>query len=142
MKRLFAFFLAGALSVSLASGYAQGFPEAPPNLKEAQARGLQRLSGEELKTFFPGAILSRGTTGKHLMTYNADGTIDRKGFKDKAGRWRIDAAEDTYCNAFARKQGPEEACFAVFRAGDDVHHFDYDVRDGFYAHVWRRAQPE
>lgn len=142
IKRRFALFLAAALAMPAGSVQAQDFPDAPPNLKEAEAKGLKRLGVEELKAFFPGAIQMRGPTGKHLVTYNADGTIDRKGFKDKTGTWRIDAANATYCNTYARKKGPAEACLAVFGAGDGIHHFDYDVRDGFYAHVWRRAQSE
>lgn len=142
MKFLHALCLAAMLAMPASSVFAQDFPTAPPNLKEMQAKGLHRLDTEELKAFFPGTIDLRGTKGKHLMTFHADGSIERKGFMDKAGKWRIDAANATYCNAFTKKKGYEENCFAVFDAGDGVHHFDYDVQDGFYAHVWRRASPE
>jgi len=143
MRRLHAFFLAVALAVPFSSALAQGFPTAPPNIKEAQALGLQRLTAEELKAFFPGVIKSKGPTGQHIWIYGADGSIDRKGFKgDKPGTWRIDESKGALCNSFSRKQGPVEACLAVFRAPDGMHHFDYDLRDGFYAHTWRRDSAE
>ncbi len=122
---------------------AQDFPTAPVNLKEAQIQGLVRVTAEELKAFFPGVIDLRGPTGEHTMIYKADGSLERKGFRDKPGSWRIDEGRNAYCNLFPRRMGaPTEACFAVFRAADGRHYFDYDLRDGFYAHVWRRAAAE
>lgn len=143
MKRLHAFCLAVALAMPSSAILAQEFPTSPPNIKEAQALGLQRLTGEELKAFIPGVIKSKGPTGHHKWIYGADGSMVRKDFKgDKPGTWRIDESKGALCNSFSRKQGPVEACLAVFRAPDGIHHFDYDLRDGFYAHTWRRDSAE
>lgn len=149
MKRTHLAVLAAALSMSVgAPSFAQEFPTAPPKLKEMEEKGLPRLSAEELRTFFPGVIDSRGTKGRHLITSKPDGTLLRKGFKqglpDHPGTWRIDDKSNTHCRSMQRgtgmaKKGLEETCFATFRAPDGVHFFDYDVADGFYAHTWRKA---
>lgn len=132
-----------------AASFAQEFPTAPPKLKEMEDKGLPRLSAEELKTLFPGVIDSRGTKGRHIITFNPDGTVLRKPFKhglsDDSGSWRIDEKNNTHCRSLqkgrgvAKQGGLEEHCFAAFRAPDGVHFFDYDVADGFYAHTWRKA---
>jgi hypothetical protein len=127
-----------------AASFAQQFPSAPPKLKEMEATGAQRMSAEELKTFFPGVIDSKGTKGRHIITFNADGTLLRKGMKDDPGTWRIDERNNTHCRSLPKgrglsKKGYQENCFVTFRAPDGVHYFDYDVDDGFYAHVWRKA---
>lgn len=143
MKSLQPAVLTITLCLTTTLGLAQGFPAAPANLKEAQAQGLVRVTADELRTFFPGSIELRGPTGQHLMIYKADGSIDRKGIRDKQGIWRIDAGRNAYCNTFQRRgDAPAEACFAVYRAPDGLHFFDYDLRDGFYAHVWRKASAE
>jgi hypothetical protein len=128
------------------------FPSAPPNLKEVEAQGLVRVNAEELKGLFPGVIDAKGPTGRHLITHNADGTCLRKAAKravgtDASGTWRIVEKNNTYCRSLPKmgrgvmaKGGYEEHCFSVFRAADGVHYFDYDVDDGFFAHVWRRAE--
>ncbi len=128
------------------------FPSAPPNLKEVEAQGLPRLSAEELKALFPAVIDSKGPTGRHLITHNADGSCLRQAAKravggDASGTWRIVEKDNTYCRSLPRmgkgvmaKGGYQENCFAVFRAKDGVHYFDYDVDDGFFAHVWRKAE--
>ncbi len=141
--------MATALLMSFgAASFAQQFPTAPPKLKEMQAQGLPQLSAEELKTFFPGVIDSKGTKGRHIITFNADGTLLRKGFKhglsDDPGKWRIDEKNNTHCMSLPKgrgvvKMGYQENCFVTFRAPDGVHFFDYDVDDGFHAHVWRKA---
>ena len=149
MKHNHLVMLAATLLMSFnAAGYAQEFPTAPPNLKEMEAKGLPRLSAEELKAFFPGVIDSKGTKGRHILTFNADGTLLRKPFKhglsEDTGTWKIDEKNNTHCVSLPKgkgvvKKGYDENCFATFRAPDGVHFFDYDVSDGFYAHVWRKA---
>ena len=47
------------------------------------------------------------------------------------GTWRIDEKSNAYCNTFTGKKGTEEGCFAVFRAPDGTHYFDYEVDTGF-----------
>src|SRR4030042_1118337 len=70
---------------------AQGVvPQAPVNLKEAEAQGLQRLSVEALKAFIPGTHEVKGTTGKSTKYFKPDGGFERKGFKDFTGSWRFD----------------------------------------------------
>jgi hypothetical protein len=44
------------------------FPSSPVNLKEAEAQGLHRLSGTELKTLFPGTTDSRQYNGEERRT--------------------------------------------------------------------------
>jgi hypothetical protein len=43
--------------------FAGDSPKGPPNLKEAQAQGLQRVNIEELKKFIPGVIINKGKKG-------------------------------------------------------------------------------
>jgi hypothetical protein len=140
MKRLV--HLLSAMSVVLVANLsaAGDFPSAPPNMKEMESQGLPRLSHEELKGFFPGAIDSKGTKGHHILVLKPDGSVDREGFKDLTGKWRIDEGNNAYCLAFNFKKGYKENCFAVFRAADGTSFFDYDIGNGFYAHVWRRAE--
>ena len=140
MKRLYLLCLAGALAVPFASVYAQEFPAAPPNLKEIKAKGLPRLSTEELKALFPDVVNFKGSTGQHKMTFKSDGlvvmTTDKQ---DMTGKWRIDEKNNAYCMAFNFKKGYAEYCFAVFRASDGTHYFDYDIKNGFYARTWRQS---
>jgi hypothetical protein len=146
MNRLCVLCLSVVLFVPFSSAFAKEFPEAPANIKEAEALGLQRLSTEELKAFFPGVVKSKGTKGKHVLTYKPDGSVDRRGFHDTTGKWRIDEKNNAYCLAFTesphklgRTHASKENCFAVFRASDGTHFFDYDIENGTYSHVWRRA---
>lgn len=151
MRRLFIVMLATALLMPISTGFAQEFPTAPPNLKEMETKGLPRVSTEELKELFPGVIDSRGPTGRHIVIHNADGTCIRKAAKhgvgqDASGKWRINEKNNTLCRYMPRmgkgvmaKGGSEEHCFALFRAADGMHFFEYDVQDGFYAHTWRKA---
>jgi hypothetical protein len=125
--------------------FAQDFPTAPPKLKEAEAQGLQRVSMEELKQLIPGTLITKGTRGKHKRTLKPDGSADRTGFgaMESTGTWRFDEKNTAYCNAFKGKKGfAEENCFAVFRAPDGTHYFDYEIDTGFYTHVWRRDAGE
>lgn len=150
MKRRYLAVLAAALVMPFSASFAEEFPSAPPNLKEMEAKGMPRLSAEELKAFFPGVVVSRssigGQIGTHLITHHSDGTYERKGLRKSVvvihGKWRIDEKNNTYCRAFTGKKGYENNCFAVFKAADGIHHFDYDVQDGFYAHVWRKSSDQ
>lgn len=123
--------------------YAAEFPSAPPRLKDAEAQGLQRVSAEELKSIVQGKMETKGNTGDGARTFNADGSVLRSGFGDSdiTGTWRIDQANNAYCNAFTfpGRRGYRDICFAVFRAPDGTHYFGYDIRDGYLAHVMRRA---
>lgn len=63
---------------------------------------------------------------------------------DDPGTWKIDEKNGTHCMSLPKgrgvvKMGYGENCFVTFRAPDGVHYFDYDVENGFYAHVWRKA---
>ena len=117
------------------------FPNGPAKLKDAEASGLQRLSATQLKTLFPGkSVVVGSATGKSMRTFNADGTLERVMLKNVLkGSWRIDEKNDAYCMAAHVGTGYEENCFAVFRAPDRMHLFDYDIRDGYYSRTWRRA---
>jgi hypothetical protein len=133
--------LAGALLVSIpALGLAQEFPQAPPKLKEAEAQGLPRVGTEELKQFMPGKVDSKGAIGRRIKTFKSDGTVDTVGYKGgnpESGTWRFDEANNTYCHTFQGKRNSAEDCFAVFRAADGAHFFDYNVKTGFFEHTWR-----
>jgi hypothetical protein len=106
---------------------------------------------EDLRTYFPGTIDARGPTGRHIYTHNPDGTCVRKAVKhavspDISGTWLIKEKNNTYCRSFPNigrgvvaVGGVEEHCFAVFRAPDGTHFFSYDVKDGFFANTWRKA---
>jgi hypothetical protein len=152
MKMLYRCSLAAVLAISSAVTWAQEFPEAPPNLKEVGAMGLPRLSAEDLRAHFPGAMDAKGPTGRHIFTHAADGTCVRKAAKkavgsDASGTWSIDEKNNTFCRSLPKMGrgvmaigGVEEHCFAVFRAPDGTHFFSYDVKDGFYAQTWRKAK--
>ena len=150
MKRRYLAVLATALMMPFSASLAEEFPSAPPNLKEVESKGMPRLSAEELKAFFPGVIVSRssisGQIGTHVITHNSDGTYERKGLKKSVvvirGKWRIDEKNNTYCRDFTGKKGYENNCFAVFKAPDGIHYFDYDVQDGLYAYVWRKSSDQ
>ena len=153
MTRYFLALLAAILVMHTNTSLAVEFPTAPPNLKEMEAKGLPRLTAEELKAYFPGVIDSKGPKGRHIIISNPDGTCLRKpfkhGLKEDLGRWRIDEKNNTHCRSMPKqmrnvmgKGGYEENCFAVFRDPDGIHFFDYDVQDGFFAHVWRRSSDQ
>lgn len=116
------------------------FPRAHPrNLHEAQAQGLHRLSADELKAFIPGtmeAVGIRHGKGK-IRIYHPDGSFEAQGFQMRKGTWRIDSKDSTWCRTVEKKMRDQENCFAVFRAPDGIHFFDYDVADSFYAGTWR-----
>lgn len=133
------------LMAAATTAFAAEFPQAPPNQKEAEAQGLQRVGLEELKKFIPGIVGSKGFKGgKHKLTFKDDGSVDRTGIgaKESTGKWHFDEKNNAYCMAFYEKKGYQETCFAVFRAPDGTHFFDYDIDNGFHAHVWRRAKGE
>jgi hypothetical protein len=149
MKRILLLSLCMAFFAPFSIVLADGFPTAPTNMKEAESLGLHRLNIDELKAFFPGVVKTMGTTGKHKLTFNPDGSVERKGFHDTTGNWRFDEKNNTYCLAFtesAHKLGKspvsQENCFAVFGASDGVFHFDYDIERGFYTKTWRRVSGE
>lgn len=134
-----------SLFVAVASpAFAADFPTAPPKLKDAEAQGLQRVGMDELKQLIPGTQLMHGVTGKHKKIFKPDGSVDRSGFgaKESTGKWYFDERNNAYCNGFREKKGYKENCFAVFRALDGTHYFDYETDTGSYAHVWRVAKDE
>lgn len=137
--------VAASLALSAAApGFAADLPAAPPRLKDAEAQGLPRVSVEELKPFMPGKVMSFGPKGKHKNDFKPDGSVWRSGFREKEGegKWRFDEKHNAYCNAFFEKKGYSEGCFAVFRAPDGIHFFDYETDTGFYAHTWRPVTEE
>ena len=115
------------------------FPKGPPRMKDAEAQGLQRVRAEELKALFPGTSKSVAAAGRGFRTFKPDGVFEIKTFQDLKGTWRIDEKNNAYCMAarVAGKYGDE--CFAVFRAPDGTHYFDYDIEDGAYSRTWRPA---
>lgn len=114
---------------------------APPNIKAAEAKGLQRVNLEELKKFIPGVIKVKGHKGgKYTLTFKADGSVDRTGgvgLDAQTGEWHFDEKNNVYCSAFTEVMGYKEVCFAVFRKPNENKFFDYDIADSFFAHVWR-----
>jgi len=138
--------LVSLLTAAATSSFAQEFPFKPPaNQKEAEAKGLQRASLEELKQFMPGVLVNKGYKGgKHKLTFKPDGSVDRTGFGDKeqTGKWHFDEKNNAYCVAFQEKRGYKKTCFAVFHAPDGTNYLDYDIENGFYAHAWHRAKGE
>ena len=88
---------------------------APPNIKAAEARGLQRVNLEELKKFIPGVIRVKGHKGgKYTLTFKADGSVDRTGgvsLDAQTGEWHFDEKNNAYCSAFLRSQGLQGSLF-------------------------------
>jgi hypothetical protein len=67
------------------------YPDAPPKLKDAEAKGLHRLTNDELKTFFPGSLdVKRHKGGLVTKIFKPDGSVQAIGFQDLAGTWRFD----------------------------------------------------
>ena len=119
------------------------FPKAPQNLNEAESQGLHRMSGKELKTLFPGTMDARQYNGEERRTVTkADGSLETKFLTMQGtytGKWRIDEQNNTYCHAVNWKKGYRDDCFAVFRAPDGIHYFNYDIKTGLAGGVWRAA---
>ncbi len=125
-------------------GLAQEFPRAPPKLKEAEAQGLPRVSTAELKQLMPGKVDSKSPLLRRIKTFKADGTVDTNAYwggDPVSGTWRFDETNNAYCQQFPSAKNVadrRENCFAVFRAPDGTHFFDYDAKTGFFEHTWRR----
>ena len=116
------------------------YPEAPPKLKDAEAKGLHRLSMDELKTFFPGVIeLKRHRGSLATKTFKPDGSLEVSGDENFSGTWRFDEKNNAYCDRIMRKKGQDERCYAAYAAGDGVHHFEYDISDNLHTVTWRRT---
>jgi hypothetical protein len=130
-----------ALLVPLFMAVATNTFAAPPNIKAAEAKGLQRVNLEELKKFIPGSIKVKGHKGgKYKLTFKADGSVDRTGgvnLDAQTGEWHFDEKNNAYCSAFDEVMGYQEVCFAVFRKPHKDKFFDYDIEDSFFAHGWR-----
>ena len=130
-----------ALLVTLFMVFSTNTFAAPPNIKAAEAKGLQRVNLEELKKFIPGVIRVKGHKGgKYTLTFKADGSVDRTGgvtLDAQTGEWHFDEKNNAYCSAFDEVRGYKEVCFAVFRKPHENKFFDYDIEDSFFAHGWR-----
>lgn len=138
MKHLSFLFFTSVLLLMSATVVAAEFPVAPPSQKAAEAEGLVRLEVGELKTLLQRVVIADHVkTGKCKFTFHDDGSVERGGGAAKPGKWRIDEAKNIYCKSFHRKDGYSENCFAVYRAADNVHYFDYDSSDGLLALTWR-----
>lgn len=114
----------------------------PLDLRKAKAEGLHRLSADELSAFMPGSTetMQGGSKKGKIRIYHPDGSFEGGGFNKRTGTWRIDSKSDTWCRTVVVKMQDQEKCFAVFRAPDGIHYFDYDMTDGFYVSVWRPMQ--
>jgi hypothetical protein len=122
------------------------FPSAPPNLKEVQAAQLQRVTIAELKQLFPGSIeQKRSRGGRVKKEFRADGTLQAStmetarpgGATDWSSTWHIEKKKGGGVYCVASNPETKGGCYAVFKAGDGVHYFEYTVHDGFFAAVWR-----
>lgn len=118
------------------------FAAPPPNMKEAEAKGLQRMNLEGLKKFIPGVIVVKGHKGgKFTLTFKIDGSVDRTGgvsLDAQTGKWHFDEKNNSYCTFFYENIGYKETCFAVFRTRNGKKFLDYDIQNNFYARVWWR----
>jgi hypothetical protein len=141
--------LAMMLACTLAHAEHAPFPSAPPTLAEAEAAKLERVTGKELKALFPAAIeQERARGGRVVKEFKADGTIHanvqetaRKGGTGNwSSTWRLDKKKGGPVYCIAPGAGNKGGCFAVFKAGDGVHYFDYSIQDGFYDGAWRMVK--
>lgn len=119
------------------------FPPAPPTMQEAESAGLKRVSVEELKQYLPGKVVARdmrGTLRRKVFHPDGKGEFKAGGAgPDHLVTWRLSTDGGGYCTRLGIKRG--EVCFAVFRAGDGLHFFDYDLNDSQLYWVWRPAGP-
>ena len=129
-----------ALLVPLFMAVATNTFAAPPNLKAAEAKGLQRVNVQDLKKFIPGIIIIKGHKGgKHTLTFKADGSVDRTGgmaLDAQTGEWHFDEKNNVYCTGFFEVRNYMEVCYAVFRTPNGKKFLNYDIEDSFYAYVW------
>lgn len=138
MKRLSFLSLTAVLILSLSPVIAAEFPKAPLNQKAAETQGLERLQVSELNAILQCVVIADHVrTGRIKFVFHDDGSVERGGGAGKPGKWRIDEVKNVYCKSFHRKDGYSENCFAVYRAPDNVHYFDYDNSDGLLVLVWR-----
>ena len=130
-----------ALLVSLFMAVVSNTFAAPPNLKAAEAKGLQRVNLQDLKKFIPGVIFVKGHKGgKYKLTFNADGSVDRTGgvgLDAQTGKWHFNEKNNTYCSTFEEVMSYQEVCYAVFRTPNGKKFLNYDIEDSFFAHGWR-----
>jgi hypothetical protein len=140
--------LTGLLSVAPMAliwsfAFASDYPNAPCRIEDAESQGLVRVNAEELKMILvKGTLDFKADKGKYFFTFSPDGSFERKGQKSGElikGKWNIDEGRNAYCTAFNYKNSYFKNCFAVFRAADGVHFFDYDVDGKYDCHVWRPA---
>ncbi len=144
MESLFLIYLATVFSLAPSVAYSQDVPVAPPRIQEAEAKGLARVGAAELRELLHGPTQffgegAQGQKARSALEFNADGSVVRKsGDTTLKGTWNVDDSKNVFCTAFTfQKTGYQKNCFAVFRAPDGVHFFDYDASKGFDVHVWR-----
>jgi hypothetical protein len=142
--------LAMLLACAPASAEHAPFPAGQPTLKEAEAAQLERVTAKELKALIPGTIeQERARGGRVIKEFKPDGTIQanvqetarKSGAGNWSSTWRIDKKKGGPVYCIAPGAGNKGGCFAVFKAGDGVHYFDYSIQDGFYDGAWRLMKP-
>jgi len=135
--------VAGLIALGANVAWAQEFPKAPPQMKEAEAQGLTRVGIKELKAFIPGSIRLKGVRGvEKTKIFHEDGTLTVLDIRDKHGTWHFNKQIDGYCNNIDMQKKNVRACLNVFKAPDGVHYFNYEVKSGHFAEVWRPLPKE
>lgn len=122
---------------------AADFPDAPGDASAAAARGLQRLDVNALKQTFVGERLEQDAGGKvYFVQYGADGSVilsDSSGLIDR-GTFSITRQNGGGVCLRLEHQMNQRICAIWFRAGDSVHLFGYNPRNGQLHAVSRTRQ--
>src|SRR5690242_553048 len=121
MHRPVALLVAGAILALSRSAFAQGFPDAPPDIAAAEKAGLQRVDAAALRSNYPGKRVARNMRGQIVHTeLKPDGSLtyaDDGGVTD-TGTWSAsDRNGGMMCRAYSKQMG-RRFCTLYFAAPD------------------------
>jgi len=123
---------------------APDFPDPPGDASAAAAKGLQQLDVAALKRTFLGEHTERDADGKtYRVQYGADGSVilsNSSGLIDR-GTFSITRQNGGGVCLRLEHQMNQRICAIWFRAGDSVHLFGYNPRNG-QLHAVSRVRQE
>lgn len=109
---------------------------------EAEAQGLQRLNGEDLKAFIPGSLTYTKPDGEKHTNIETGWQFRAQVLQRLQRNLALRCLKKCLVLQSTKNKGTEKACFAVFRAPNENSYFDYDIENGLYAHTFAPANAE